>query len=194
VILKTDVQGSIEPIKTSLEQLNTEEVKIHILHSDSGSITESDVLLALASDGIILGFNTGTETGAAQLADSEGVDIRLYEIIYNIVDDVEKAMKGMLEPTYSDVIEGHAEVRAVFPARGHKIAGVYVTDGKLSRGALIRVMRRGEMIHQSSVNSLRRFKDDVREVDSGYECGVGVEGFNDFDVGDTIESYRRELS
>jgi translation initiation factor IF-2 len=194
VILKTDVQGSIEPIKTSLEQLNTEEVKIHILHSDSGSITESDVLLALASNGIILGFNTRTEPGAAQLAYSEGIDIRSYEVIYNLVDDVEKAMKGMLEPTYSDVIEGHAEVRAVFPARGHKVAGAYVTDGKVSRGAKARVMRQGEMIHESSVNSLRRFKDDVREVDSGYECGVGVEGFNDFEVGDTIEFYRRELS
>ena len=194
VILKTDVQGSIEPIKTSLEQLNTEEVKIHILHSDSGSITESDVLLALASNGIILGFNTRTEPGAAQLADSEGIDIRSYEIIYNIVDDVEKAMKGMLEPTYSDVIDGHAEVRAIFPARGHSVAGVYVTDGKIKRGVRARVMRQGDLIHESSVSSLRRFKDDVKEVDSGYECGMGVEGFNDFEVGDTIEFYRRELS
>ena len=167
---------------------------MHILHSDSGSITESDVLLALASNGIILGFNTRIEPGAAQLADSEGIDIRSYEVIYNLVDDVEKAMKGMLEPTYSDVIEGHAEVRAVFPARGHKVAGVYITDGKASRGAKARVLRQGETIHESSVNSLRRFKDDVREVDSGYECGVGIDGFNDFEVGDSIEFYRRELS
>jgi translation initiation factor IF-2 len=152
------------------------------------------VLLALASNGIILGFNTRTEPGAIQLADSEGVDIRSYEIIYNLVDDVEKAMKGMLEPTYSDVIEGHAEVRAIFPTRGHKVVGVYVTDGKVTRGALARVMRQGETLYESSVSSLRRFKDDVKEVDSGYECGVGIEGFNDFELGDIIQLYRREMS
>jgi len=192
IILKTDVQGSIEPIKASLERLNTDEVKVNILHSDSGSITEGDVLLALASKGIVLGFNTRPEPGARQLADSEGVDIRNYEVIYNLVDDVEKAMKGMLEPTYIEVVEGHGEVRAIFSARGSKVAGVYVTDGKITRGALARIMRQGETIYESSVSSLKRFKDDVKEVTSGFECGVGIEGYNDLVVGDIIEPYRME--
>ena len=193
IILKTDVQGSIEPIKTSLERLNIDEVKVNILHAGSGSITEGDVLLALASKGIILGFNTSTEPGAKQLADSEGVDIHCYEVIYNLVDDVEKAMKGMLEPTYIEVVEGHAEVRAVFPIRGRgTVAGAYVTDGKVTRGALARVMRHGETIFESSVSSLRRFKDDVKEVASGFECGVGIEGYSEFEIGDIIESYRKE--
>jgi len=192
IILKTDVQGSIEPIKASLERLNIDKVKVNILHSGSGTITEGDVLLALASKGIILGFNTRPEPGAKQLAESEGVEIRCYEVIYNLVDDVEKAMKGMLEPTYAEVVEGHAEVRAVFPARGVKVAGVYVTDGKVTRGAQARVLRHGKAVFESSVSSLRRFKDDVREVASGYECGVGIEGHSDFEVGDIIEFYRRE--
>lgn len=192
IILKTDVQGSIEPIKTSLERLNTDEVKVNILHSDSGSITEGDVLLALASNGIIIGFNARPEPGARQLADSEGVDIHYYEIIYNLVDDVEKAMKGMLEPTYVEVVEGHIEVRAIFSARGSKVAGVYVTDGKISRGSLARVMRQGETIFESSVNSLKRFKDDVKDVASGFECGIGIEGYSDFEVGDIVELYRME--
>jgi len=193
IILKTDVQGSIEPIKTSLERLNIDEVKVNILHAGSGSITEGDVLLALASKGIILGFNTRTEPGAKQLADSEGVDIHCYEVIYNLVDDVEKAMKGMLEPTYVEVVEGHAEVRAAFPIRGRgKVAGVYVTDGKATRGALARIMRHGEAIFESSVNSVKRFKDDVKEVASGFECGVGIDGYSDFEIGDIIEFYRKE--
>jgi translation initiation factor IF-2 len=192
VILKTDVQGSIEPIKTSLEQKNTEEVQVHILHADSGSITESDVLLALASRGIILGFNTPVEPGATQLAESEGIDIRSYEVIYNLVDDVEKAMKGMLEPTYIDVVEGHAEVRAVFPARGGKVAGVYINEGKVTRGSLARIIRQGEAIFDSRVSSLKRFKEDTKEVASGFECGVGVEGYSDFEIGDVIEFYNKE--
>ncbi|MFQ5987272.1 MAG: translation initiation factor IF-2 [Dehalococcoidia bacterium] len=193
IILKTDVQGSIEPIKTSLERLSIDEVKVNILHSGSGSITEGDVLLALASKGIVLGFNTRPEPGARQLADSEGVDIRLYQVIYNLVDDVERALKGMLEPTYVEVVEGHAEVRAIFPIRGRgNVAGVYVTDGKVTRGALARIIRNGEAVVESTVSSLRRFKDDVREVAAGFECGVGIEGFGDFEIGDTIEFYRRE--
>jgi translation initiation factor IF-2 len=193
IILKTDVQGSIEPIKTSLERLNIDEVKVNILHSSSGSITERDVLLALASKGIVIGFNTRPEPGAKQLADTEGVDIRLYEVIYNLVDDVEKAMKGMLEPTYVEVVEGHAEVRATFPAgKRVKVAGVYVSEGKVVRGALARIIRHGEVVFESSVASLKRFKDDVREVSAGFECGVGIEGYDDFEIGDIIELYRRE--
>jgi len=193
IILKTDVQGSIEPIKTSLERINIDEVTVNILHSSSGSITEGDVLLALASKGIVIGFNTRPEPGAKQLADAEGVDIRLYEVIYNLVDDVEKAMKGMLEPTYVEVVEGHAEVRATFPAgKRVKVAGVYVSEGKVVRGALARIIRHGEVVFESSVASLKRFKDDAREVSAGFECGVSIEGYDDFEVGDIIELYKKE--
>jgi len=193
VVLKTDVRGSIEPIKTSLEQLNTEEVKVHILHADSGTITESDVLLGLASRGIILGFNTRPEPGAAQLADTEGIDIRTYQVIYGLIDDVEKAMKGMLEPTYVDVVEGRVDVRAVFPARGGKVAGSYVTEGKVTRGAQARIIRQNEVIFESKISSLKRFKEDVREATAGLECGIGIEGFTDFEVGDVIEAYKKEM-
>lgn len=189
IILKTDVQGSIDPIKSSLERLNTEEVKVNILHADSGSITEGDVLLALASKGIIIGFNARPETGAVKLADREGVDMRSYDIIYNIVDDVEKAMKGLLEPTYIDVVEGHAEVRAVFTTKAGTVAGTYVTDGKISRGSTARILRGGASVYSSTISSLKRFKDDVKEVNSGFECGIGVEGFTAFEQGDVIEAY-----
>ena len=193
IILKTDVRGSIEPIRKSLERLEMEKVKINILHADSGSITEGDVLLALASKGIIIGFSTQPEPGAKQLASLEGVDIRCYDVIYNLVDDVEKAMKGMLEPTYADVVEGHAEVRAVFPvSRVGKIAGSYVTDGKISRGSTARVIRKGEVVFQSSISSLKRFKEDAKEVSAGFECGIGLEGRFDVQVGDIIEAYKKE--
>lgn len=192
IILKTDVQGSIEPIRTALQRISVDEVRVNVLHAGSGGITEGDVLLALASQGLILGFNTGPEPGARQLADSEGIDIRCYEVIYNLVDDVEKLLTGMLEPTIVQVVEGHAEVRQVFSVRGRHVAGVFVTDGKVTRNGPARVLRNGEVIADSTVSSLRRFKDDVREVAAGFECGVGVEGFNQFQVGDTIEFYRQE--
>ncbi len=193
VILKTDVQGSIEPIKSSLEQLGLDEVKVRVIHSSSGNIAESDVMLAAASKGIIIGFNTDAEPGARRLAEIEGVSIRRYDVIYNLVDDVSKALKGMLEPTKVEVIEGRAEIRAIFPAaKKVKIAGVYVTEGKINRGASVRVRRKEEVISESAVNSLRRFKDDVREVTAGYECGVGIKDFNDFAVGDTLEFFKIE--
>jgi translation initiation factor IF-2 len=193
VILRTDVQGSIEPIHSSLERLSTAQVKVRILHSGTGSITESDIMLAVASKAIVIGFNTTTSPGALQLASLEGVDIRHYSIIYNLVDDVEKALKGMLEPEYHDVVQGHAEVRQIFRmGRRQAIAGCYLNDGLITRGDLVRVHRGGEMLSDSTVSSLRRFKDDVREVAAGYECGVGVEDFNDFKEGDTLEFYRRE--
>jgi translation initiation factor IF-2 len=188
IILKTDVQGSIEPIKGSLEQLSTDEVKVRIIRSGSGRITESDVMLAIASKGIIIGFSTDAEPGARQLAEIEGVSIRYYDVIYSVVDDVSKALKGMLAPTKVEVVDGRAEVRAIFPAaKGTKAAGVYVTEGKVTRGASARVLRQKEVVAESTVNSLRRFKDDVKEVTAGYECGVGVTDFNDFQVGDTLE-------
>ena len=193
VILKVDVQGSIEPIRTSLERLSTEQVKVRIIHSGSGNITESDVMLAIASKGLIIGFGTGIEAGARRLAGAEGVDIRTYNVIYSLVDDVDKALKGMLEPHYVEVIEGRAEIKAVFSSgKKGKIAGVSVSEGKVSRGALVRVRRGKEIVGESEVSSLRRFKEDVNEVASGYECGVGVKDFNDFQIGDILEIFRRE--
>jgi translation initiation factor IF-2 len=195
VVLKADVQGSIEPIRSSLERLATEQVQVRIIHSGSGNITESDVMLAIASKGLIIGFGTGVEAGARRLAEVEGVDIRRYDVIYNLVDDVGKALKGMLEPTYVEVIEGRAEVKVVFPSsKKSKVAGVYVSEGKVSRGASVRVRRGEQIVSESVVSSLRRFKDDVKEVTSGYECGVGVKDFIDFEVGDILELVRRERS
>ncbi len=195
VILKTDVQGSIEPIRNSLEQLGTDEVKVRIIHSGTGNITESDVMLASASSGLIIGFNVSTSEGARKLASASVVDIRHYNVIYNLADDITKALKGMLEPTYVEVIDGSAEVRAVFSAgKSTKAAGVYVTDGKVTRNTSVRVRRGKEVLADSTVISLKRFKDDAREVAAGYECGVGVKDFNDFEVGDTLEFYRMEKS
>jgi translation initiation factor IF-2 len=193
VVLKADVQGSIEPITSSLERLATEQVQVRIIHSGSGNITESDVMLAVASKGLIIGFNTGIEAGAKRLAEVEGVDVRFYDVIYNLVDDVDKALKGMLEPHYVEVIEGRAEVKAIFPSgKKAKVAGVAVTEGKVSRGASARVRRGEEVVHESAVSSLRRFKDDVTEVAAGYECGVGIKDFDAFEVGDTLEFLRKE--
>jgi len=193
LVLKADVQGSIEPIRSSLEQLATEEVKVSIIHSGTGNITESDVMLAIASKGLIIGFDTGCEPGARRLADVEGVDIRYYDVIYNLVDDVGKALKGLLAPAYVEVIDGRAEVRAVFPSgKKEKVAGVYVSEGKVSQGASVRLWRQEQVVCESTVSSLRRFKDDVKEVAAGYECGVGIKDFNDFEVGDRLEFFRRE--
>jgi len=194
IILKTDVQGSIEPIRDSLEQLGDERVKVRAIHSGSGGITESDVLLALASKGIIIGFNSRPEPGAQRLAEAEGISIRYYNVIYELVKDVDKALKGMLEPTYTEVIEGQAEILAVFDTgKKGNVAGASVKEGKLRRDALARVIRKGELIHESRINSLRRFKEDVKEIATGFECGIKIEGFADFQVGDIIQSYRQEI-
>jgi len=193
IILKADVQGSIEPIRSSLEQLAEGEVKVRIIHVGSGNITESDIMLAIASKAVIIGFNTDSETGARRLAEVEGVSIRYYDVIYNLVDDVGKALKGLLEPSYQEVIDGRAEVRAIFSAgKKAQVAGVYVTEGKITRGGSVRVQRQGETVVESVVSSLRRFKDDVREVTTGYECGVGVRDFGEFEVGDILEFFRVE--
>jgi translation initiation factor IF-2 len=190
IVLKVDVQGSIEPIRTSLERLESEQIRARVIHSGTGSITEGDVLLATASEGIIVGFNTRPETGAQRLAELNGVDIRCYEVIYELVDDIGKALQGMLEPEHVEVVGGHVEVRAVFSIRkGLKIAGGYALDGEVRRGDMARVLRDGKLIHQAGVSSLKRFKDDVKEVSAGFECGIGIEGFNDFQVGDIIELY-----
>ncbi len=193
VILKVDVQGSIDPIRSSLQQLGTEEIQVRVIHSGTGNITESDVMLAIASKGLIIGFNTGSEPGARRLADVEEVSIRHYEVIYNLVDDVAKALKGMLEPSYVEIIDGQAEVRNIFSSgKREKAAGVYVREGKINMGTTVRVWRREQVVCESAVISLRRFKDDVKEVTSGYECGVGIKGFNDFEVGDMLEFFRKE--
>jgi translation initiation factor IF-2 len=193
IILKTDVQGSIEPIRTSLERLSTDEVHVKTIHSGSGNITESDVLLALASKGIIIGFNTRPEPGALRQATIEGVDIHHYSIIYELVEDVEKALKGLHEPVFKDVVDGHAEVRQVFKvSRQGNIAGCYVRDGAVTRNSLVRVTRGGEVVAESDVSSLRRFKDDAREVQSGYECGITLVNFDNFQEGDVLEFYHRE--
>jgi len=193
LILKTDVQGSIEPIKNSIERVEADEIKVRIIHTGSGNITEGDVLLALASKGVILGFHTTPTVGAQRMAEAEGVDIRFYDIIYNLIEDIERALKGMKEPNYAEVIDGRAEVRAVFAAgKKEKAAGLMVSEGKLRRDSTVKVIRKGQVIHQSKIVSLRRFKDDVKEVATGTECGLVVDGFAAFEPGDIIEAYRRE--
>jgi translation initiation factor IF-2 len=194
IILKTDVQGSIEPIKASLEQLSTNDIKVRVIRSGSGSITESDVLLAIASKGIIMGFNTDAEPGAKRMAEGEGISIRRYDVIYGMIDDVSKALKGMLAPVKVEVVEGRAEVIAVFPGgKATKIAGVRVVEGKASRGSTTRVFRRDKKIVETTIESLRRFKDDVREVATGFEAGIVFKDFNEFAVGDTIQFIKIEV-
>ena len=193
IVLKTDVEGSIEPIRTSVERLGTEKSKTRVIHAASGSITESDVLLASASNGIVIGFNTPTSPGATQLADTEGVGIHHYNVIYKLIEDVDRTLKGMLEPTYAEVLSGRAEVRAIFPrGKQGKIAGVYVLEGKAGRDAQVKLLRQNKVVGASRVTSLKRFKEDVSEVSAGLECGLGIEGTADFQVGDIIEFYRRE--
>jgi translation initiation factor IF-2 len=193
IILKTDVQGSIEPIRNSLERLSTEEVHVKVIHSGSGSITESDIMLALASKGIIIGFNSRPEPGALRQAEIEGVEINYYSIIYQVVEDVEKALKGMHEPVFKDVIDGHIEVRQVFKvSRLGNIAGCFVRDGTVTRTSLVRVTRGSEVVAETTISSLKRFKDDVREVQAGYECGITLAGFDAFQEGDVLEFYHRE--
>ncbi len=193
LILKTDVQGSIEPIKDSIGRLPAEDIKVRIIHTGSGNITEGDVLLALASKGVIIGFHTTPTVGAQRMAEAEGVDIRFYDIIYNLLEDIERALKGLKEPKYAEVVEGRAEVRAVFAAgKKEKAAGLMVSEGKLRRDAMVKVIRKGQVVQQGKIASLRRFKDDVKEVATGTECGLAMEGFSAFEPGDIIEAYRRE--
>jgi translation initiation factor IF-2 len=193
LILKTDVQGSVEPVRNSLERLSTSDVQVQIIHSSTGNITESDVMLALSSEGLILGFNVEVDLGARRLADSKDIDIRIYDVIYAMLDDVEKAIKGMLEPTIVEVIEGRAEIRQVFPAgKGIKVAGCYVIEGKLGRNLPVRVLRKGKVIADTTVLSMRRFKDDVKEVATGFECGIGLKDFNEFQTADVLEFYQKK--
>lgn len=193
IVLKTDVEGSIGPIRTSVERLGTEKAKARVIHAASGSITESDVLLASVSKGIIIGFNTPASPGAVQLANAGAVGIQHYDVIYKLIEDVDRTLKGMLEPTYAEVLSGRAEVRAVFPSsKLGRIAGVYVMEGKVSRDAQVKILRQKKTIGESRVSSLKRFKEDVAEVSAGVECGLGIEENIDFQIGDIIECYRKE--
>jgi translation initiation factor IF-2 len=193
LILKTDVQGSIEPIRQSLERLSTEQVRVKIIHSASSSVNESDVMLAIASKGIIIAFNTRAEPGAERLIEQERVDLRQYDVIYNVTEDVQRALQGMLDPTYVDVGTGQAEVREVFQVRRRaQVAGCYVREGAITRSDLVRVLRSDEVLADTKIASLRRFQDDVRDVQAGFECGVVLEGFSEFQQGDVLELYRRE--
>lgn len=193
LIVKADVQGSIEPILTSLSKLEQENLKVNVIHAAAGNITESDVSLAVASQAIVIGFQVQVDPAARRMAENEGVDIRVYDIIYRLVEEVELALKGLLEPTYSERVIGHAEIRGTFeiPKVG-RVAGCYVRDGEVRRNAQVRVYRAGKLLHDGHVASLKRFNKDVREVRAGYECGVGIEGFHDLEVGDTLEFYVME--
>lgn len=194
LIVKTDVQGSIDAVRISLENLNTEQTRINIIHAASGSITESDVLLAMASSAIIVGFNTIPEPGARKLANQASVDIRFYDVIYDLIDDAANALKGLLEPEYREIVEGQATVRAVFSlGRRNKVAGIFVNNGLISRGATIRVIRGGKPMFNGPITSLKHFKDDVREIRNGLEGGIALSDFQDFQEGDLIEAHRTEL-
>ncbi|MBO4265926.1 MAG: translation initiation factor IF-2 [Lachnospiraceae bacterium] len=193
LILKADVQGSVEAVKESLLKLSNDEVVVKVIHSGVGAINESDVILASASDAIIIGFNVRPDATAKATAETEGVDVRLYDVIYKAIEDVEDAMKGMLDPVFEEKVIGHAEIRQIFKASGiGNIAGAYMLDGVMQRGCLVRITREGEQIYEGKLASLKRFKDDVKEVKAGFECGLVFEEFGDFAELDIVEGYIME--
>ncbi|MCI6830696.1 MAG: translation initiation factor IF-2 [Clostridiales bacterium] len=193
IIIKADVQGSVEALRASLVKLSNEEVRINVIHGAVGAVNESDVMLAAASNAIIVGFNVRPERAAADSANQQDVEIRLYRVIYDCIEEIEQAMKGMLAPKFKEVVLGHAEIRQTFRVSGvGTIAGAYVQDGKIVRSCEVRIVRDGIVIHEGHLNSLKRFKDDVKEVASGYECGMGIENYNDIKEGDIIESFIME--
>ncbi len=193
LIIKTDVHGSIEAISDSLTKLSNDEVRINVVHAATGAITESDVSLAAVSNAIIIGFNVRPSAKTLAFAGEENVDIRYYNIIYNVIKDIKNAIVGMMSSTYEERILGRADIREIFhiPKIG-TVAGAYVTDGKIERGKLVRLLRDGVTCYEGKLSSLHRFKDDVKEVQSGYECGIGIENYNDIKAGDTIECYYLE--
>ena len=193
IIVKADVQGSVEALRASLEKLSNDEVRVKVIHGAVGAISESDVMLASASGAIIVGFNVRPDRAASDSADQQGVDMRMYRIIYDCIEEMEQAMKGMLAPKFREAILGHAEVRTTFRVSGvGTIAGCYVQDGKIQRNAQVRIVRDGIVIHEGVLSSLKRFKDDVKEVASNYECGCGFENFNDIKEGDVFEAFVME--
>lgn len=189
LVIKADVQGSAEAVRSALEKLSTDEVRVNVIHQAVGAISESDVLLATASNAVIIGFNVRPEPNASKAAERDGVDIRVYRVIYNLLDDVKAAMEGLLDPEFKEEVLGRAEVRQTFKVPGGVVAGCYVLDGKITRAAEVRVLRDNVIVHEGKIASLRRFKDDVREVAHGYECGIGLERFNDIKEGDVLEAF-----
>jgi len=193
IIVKADVQGSVEAVRQSLEKIANAEVKVNVIHGAVGGVSESDIMLANASNAIIIGFNVRPEPSAREAAERDGVDVRLYRVIYDAIEEIEDALKGMLAPKYRDVDIGRAEVRNVFKISSiGTIAGSYVLEGKITRSAKIRLVRDGIIVADGMIGSLKRFKDDVREVASGYECGIGLDRFNDIKEGDVFEAYITE--
>jgi translation initiation factor IF-2 len=193
IIVKADVQGSVEAVRQALEKLSNDEVRVKCIHGGVGAITGSDVMFASASNAIIIGFNVRPDASARTMAERENVDMRLYRVIYSAIEDVQNAMKGMFAPVYQDVELGRVSVRNTFKVSGvGTIAGAYVQEGKVLRSAPVRVVRDGIVIHDGKIASLKRFKDDVKEVAAGYECGIGIENFNDLLEGDVIEVYTVE--
>lgn len=191
IVVKADVQGSVEAIKQSLLKLSNDEVVVKIIHGGVGAINESDVILASASNAIIIGFNVRPDATAKDIAEREGVDLRLYRVIYNAIEDVEATMKGMLDPVFEEKVLGHAEVRQTFKASGvGTIAGAYVLDGIFERNCSVRLIRDGIVVFDGPLASLKRFKDDVKEVRTGYECGFVFENYNDIKEGDQVEAYK----
>ena len=193
LIIKADVQGSVEAVKQALEKLSNDEVKVRVLHSGAGAITKDDVNLASAFNAIIIGFNIRPDASARAAAEKEKVDVRLYTVIYSAIEDMENAMKGMLEPEYKEVLLGHAEVRDVFKITGAgTIAGCYVTDGKMQRNAQVRLLRDNVVMFTGKLSSLKHYKDDAKEMAAGFECGMSLEGYNEIKVGDVVECYIME--
>ena len=192
LIVKADVHGSLEAVRSSLERLSTDETRVIILHGDVGSITEGDILLASASGATILGFNARVETAARRLADIQNVEIRNYSIIYQLIEDIENTLAGLAAPLFQEVQEGTAEVRQVFEIRRGKVAGCVITNGRIRHGSMTRVVRGAEIVYEGPISTLRRFRDEVREVNTGQECGIGMEGFTEFEEGDQIHAYHRE--
>ena len=193
IIIKADVQGSVEAVRQSLEKLSNDEVRVRTIHGGVGAITESDVMLASTSNAIIIGFNVRPDANARDMAEREKIDVRLYRVIYQAIEDVQNAMKGLLAPKFKEVLLGHATVRQPFRVSGvGTIAGSYVTDGKIMRNAQIRLLRDNVVIHEGKIDSLKRFKDDAKEVAAGYECGIGIAGYNDIKENDVIECFEME--
>ena len=193
IIVKADVQGSVEAVKQNLEKLSNEEVRVKVIHGGVGAVNESDVMLANASNALIVGFNVRPDSNAQTLAERDKVEMRMYRVIYDCLEEVEAAMKGMLAPKFREQTLGRIEVRTVMNlSSAGKIAGSYVLEGKVTRNALIRVVRDGIVITEDSISSLRRFKDDVKEVQTGFECGIGLEKFNDIKEGDIFECFIME--
>jgi len=193
LVIKADVQGSVEAVRGALERMVDEDATVRVLHSGSGAVTESDILLASASEAIVISFSIGAEPSAERLADRMGVEIRHYNIIYQLLDDIEKALHGMLDPVYTEIIVGRAEVREIFEGRrGTQIAGCRITEGRMVRNGDVRVVRDGAVVEDTTVSSLRHFREEVNEMNAGTECGIVLQGFNDFQEGDILEVHRQE--